>query len=72
MKYTLVEYAYPTSKTATKFGFGKIGCYTVITCPNETFDGWKDVAAYATKKEAEQHAETLDLPLHPCVKQATI
>jgi hypothetical protein len=64
--YTLIEYAYPSSNTAEQNGFGATGCYTVVLCPDNTFSGWKDLAAYATRSEAETHADTLGLSEHPC------
>lgn len=63
--YYIIEYAYPTSTTATKHGHGKTGCYTVELCPDTTFNGWKTDRAFATKEEARTHAATLNLPPHP-------
>ena len=63
--YYIIEYAYPTSTTANKFGYGKTGCYTVELCPDTSFQNWKTDRAFATKEEARAYAELLDLPAHP-------
>ena len=55
-----VEYAYPTSPHAEKWGFGKSGCYTVQqgeqTLPKVV------IAAYTEQADAIAHAERLELP----------
>lgn len=61
MKKT-VEYSYPTSPNATKFGFGKTGCYCVKTI-KENNPGVA-VAAFATEQEAKKHAEALPFEWH--------
>jgi hypothetical protein len=53
----MVDYSYPTSPNAQKFGFNQSGCYTVtiifgIRTP-------KSLAGFATKEEAIKYAETL-------------
>lgn len=61
-----VEYSYPSSTNATRFGFGDKGCYTVEEI-KQTDKGSKTVAiaAYLTKPEAVKHAETLPHQWHP-------
>ena len=67
--FILVEYAYPSSKTAARYGFSATGCYTVVLCPDSGFDNWRNVSAHSTRAEALQYAETLDLPTHPAQGQ---
>lgn len=52
-----VDYAYPTSSYATKFGFYNTGCYVVEVCVG--IRPGKAVAAFATLTEARAHADTL-------------
>lgn len=62
MKKT-VEYSYPSSTNAKKFGFYNEGCYSV-----ELMDGIKPpkaIAAFKTKAEAINHAEALPNEWHP-------
>ncbi len=54
-----VDYSYPTSTNAVRFGFHK-GCWTVnLTTFSETCGNTKAVAGFATFAEARAHAETL-------------
>ena len=55
-----VDYSYPTSTNATRFGFGKTGCYTVETVKHPQPP--KAVAGFSTLDEARAHAETLPCP----------
>jgi hypothetical protein len=66
-KLKTVEYSYPSSSNAAKFGFSNSGCYTVETI-GEHYGSHsipKPVAAFATKDEAVKYAETLPYEWHP-------
>lgn len=57
-----VEWAYPTSTNAVKFGFGKVGCWVVQTI--ERSGSWfvwppKALKGFASKDDARAHGETL-------------
>jgi len=71
-KYYLVEYAYPTSTTAKKFGHERTGCYTVVLCPDTSWNGWENVAGFAKREDAEDYADELGLPQHPIKNKATV
>ncbi len=58
----LVDYSYPTSTNATKYGFGKTGCYTVSVAKGSA--PGKAVKAFADKASALAFAETLPMPFH--------
>jgi hypothetical protein len=59
----LIEYAYPTSTTAVKNGYGKTGCWFVSLYKSETaIDRVKTLQYFATKQQAEQFADTLPNP----------
>ena len=62
MKKT-VEFSYPTSNNANKFGF-KEGCYCVELIPDNGYP--KAIAAYKTEREAIDHAHSLDYPWSFC------
>ena len=53
-----VGFAYPTSNTAMRFGFGKIGCYFVLflTADRQRYSCRRDVA-FATQEEAFSYAD---------------
>lgn len=52
-----VDWSYPTSTNAKKFGFHDQGCYTVsIGARSEPL---KAIAGYADRAEAIKHAESL-------------
>jgi len=55
-----VDYAYPTSTTASKFGFGRTGCYAVYERKGNQPP--KAIAAFATLDEAKEHAALLPHP----------
>jgi hypothetical protein len=60
MKSKRIEYAYASSPSAVRFGFGKRGCYTV-----EIVDGIKPpqvICGYNTLVEARAAAERLSEP----------
>jgi hypothetical protein len=62
MKKT-IDYAYPTSTSAKKFGFYNTGCYVV-----QLWDGIKPpkaLAGFGTKHDAVKFAETLPNEYHP-------
>lgn len=47
-----INYAYPSSSDAVRFRFAKTGCYTVAV-------NNKTLTAFATYKDAKQHADLL-------------
>lgn len=61
-----VEYAYPTSTNAGRFGFSRKGCYVVEQhywpLRDEAF---KPLAGFATRAEAVAHAQAMTLPWSP-------
>lgn len=57
MTFKSVDYAYPTSPSASKFGFGKTGCYCVELSKDQQPP--KAIAGYATRQEALAHAKRL-------------
>ena len=66
-KTKTVEFSYPTSDNAKRFGFYSTGCYTV-----ETVTGIKppkSLAGFKTRAEALAHAKTIDLPWSKCFKR---
>lgn len=58
--YKLVEWSYPTSDNAKRFGFYKTGCYTLHIANNAfvPFDGHKTVAGFKTIAEAKAMGNT--------------
>jgi hypothetical protein len=52
-----VCYAYPTSQYASKFGFGKTGCYVVAT--SRSIGVFRAVAGFITRDEAKAFADTI-------------
>lgn len=61
----LIDYAYPTSETAVKSGFGKTGCYYISI--HETETSWKELKrsqCFKTKQEAIDFANKIPLPFH--------
>jgi hypothetical protein len=65
--YKLVEWSYPTSPNAIRFGFAKTGCYTLHTANVEfvPFDGHKTVSGHGTLEEAKQAGEAFPYQWHP-------
>lgn len=60
MKTKSVSYSYSSSPNAARFGFPATGCYTL-----ETIEGCNPpvaISGHASKEEAIQAAESLDLP----------
>ena len=54
-----VGYAYPTSDTAHRFGFGLVGCYFVrLLRSGRPYTGRSD-RGFATLEQALEYAETL-------------
>lgn len=63
MNSKLIEYAYPSSTTATKEGYGKTGCWFVGLYREETSClRIKVLKSFAAKEDAEKYAESLPLP----------
>lgn len=60
-----VEYSYPTSTNAKKFGFYNDGCYTVELYDSLYISTPKALTAFKTKEEAVAFAETLPNEWHP-------
>jgi len=54
-----VDWAYPTSPDAVRFGFGKAGCY-VVTQRTNGVD--KSVAGFASRDDADKWADWLTKP----------
>ncbi len=52
-----VGYSYPSSSNATRFGFARTGCHTVSLW--DKINPPKAVAAFATREQAVNHADTL-------------
>lgn len=60
METKLIEYAYPSSITATKNGYGKTGCYFVSLFKNDSsFSRVKILQYFLKKADAFNYAETL-------------
>lgn len=59
----LVEYAYPSSTTATKYGFADKGCWFVSLYEATSWER-KILQAFATKAEAYAYAEGLPNSWH--------
>lgn len=60
--FKTIEYAYPTSTSACKGGFGKTGCYVYYEVTEALSLKRKNVKYFATKHEAETHAEKQAIP----------
>lgn len=60
----LIEYAYPSSTTATKAGMGKTGCWFVSLYESEnSMTGRTQILAYfLNKSQAEEYANKLPHP----------
>jgi hypothetical protein len=59
----LIEYAYPTSTTATKQGYGETGCWFVSLYKSITAcDRVAILQYFPTKLQAEAFAEKCDYP----------
>lgn len=69
--YKLVEWSYPSSDNAKRFGFAKTGCYTLHTANGELvpFDGHKTVSGHATLAEAKKAGEAFPYPWHPAMSE---
>lgn len=63
MESKLIEYAYPTSATATKQGYGKIGCWFVSLYKDEnSIQKIKTLKYFVNKEDAETFAQSLPNP----------
>jgi len=64
IKAKLIEYAYPTSTTATKAGYGKAGCWFVRLYPSieACITNEKPLVFSADKAEMESYAALLPNP----------
>jgi hypothetical protein len=66
--YKIVEWSYPSSPNAVRFGMSKTGCHTLHTANVDfvPFDGHKTVSGHATFAEAvrEGIANHPELPWH--------
>ncbi|GGA92642.1 hypothetical protein [Puia dinghuensis] len=60
----LVEYAYPTSTTAKKAGFGKTGCWFVALYKEDTFSRRSILDYFLEKEAATAYADSLPNPYH--------
>lgn len=59
-----VEYSYPTSDNAIRFGFEQEGCWTVqrVSRDNGQLRSTEAIAGFATLTEALEHARAWPLP----------
>lgn len=65
MQVKLIEYAYPTSTTAIRAGFGKTGCYFVSLYDSDRALFRTTVLKFfVNKQDAEQFANSLPNPFH--------
>ncbi len=63
METKLIEYAYPTSTTASKNGYYKTGCWFVSLYKSASaFDRCKILKCFGNKYEAIYYAESLPNP----------
>ena len=64
MQAKLIEYAYPTSTTATKAGYGETGCWFIRLYPTVSacLTTEKPIYFTADKQAAIDHAESLPNP----------
>lgn len=63
MKAKIIEYAYPTSTTATNAGYGKQGCWYVKTYDSlDTLHKEKPLAFFTKKEDAVNYADSLPNP----------
>jgi hypothetical protein len=60
----LVEYAYPTSTTATKAGYGKTGCWFVALYKCDGHKRIKILEYFTDKEAATIYADLLPNPYH--------
>ncbi len=67
MKTKRIEYSYPTSPNADRFGF-KSGCYTVEMGECPQLKPFKAIAGFATLNEAKQFAVRLPEPFDRLTK----
>ena len=65
--YKAVDYAYPTSTTATRNGYGKTGCYAVKLVHVHPDGNWTytHVKAFAKADAAYNHAAARPENWHP-------
>lgn len=63
MIFKTVEFSYPTSPNAVKFGFGKVGCWTVETA--EDSNPPKAVKGFSLRDDALAYAESLEFSWSP-------
>lgn len=63
MESKLIEYAYPTSTTASKAGMYKTGCWFVTLYKNEnSMTRVKTLKYFSEKQDAETFADSLPNP----------
>jgi hypothetical protein len=58
----IVDFAYPTSTTATRYKMPDTGCFILYLLDDQYKR--KDIAAFKTKEEAIKHGETLPHEWH--------
>lgn len=56
----IIGYSYPSSTNASKFGFAKVGCFSVEILTRNSIP--KALKGFATIEEARAFAETLNHP----------
>ncbi len=65
MQAKLIEYAYPSSTTATKAGYGKTGCWFVALYASVTsWNKVKTLGYFAQQHEAKTYADNLPNEYH--------
>lgn len=64
METKLVDYAYPTSTTATRAGYAKTGCWFVALYKGDKCAPKKIVDFFPDKEAANAYAELLPNPYH--------
>ena len=67
MESKQINYAYPTSDIAQRYGFPNSGCW-VIEIGKGSFSPWPKeiVSVWATEREAIEWAHRIDLPWSQC------
>jgi len=63
MKAKSIEFAYPSSTTAVKNGYGKTGCWLIKIYPSiESTIGGKKLEVFEQKETAIEYADALSYP----------
>lgn len=57
-----VNWSYPTSPNAVKFGFSKSGCFTLSVIDRKDFKLPKGISGHPTREQAIDAGIAIDLP----------